>query len=177
MHVTIDLARDDQSGWRGGQVEWSDPCTIEDEGAITLRFGPVDLLLSYGQFETLMDNIQRWRWSLSVESGPVDLTANNPPPTWDALVRLVATDVAGERHTLALDLELRAQNHGLMDKPADGDKAALRAYIAGRSLGVQEGLLMAASTIRERMARFDPPGVPPLQPAPKARKPRTDLGG
>ena len=168
MRVTIDLAQDDQSGWRGGQVEWSDPCTLEDMGAITFHLGPVDLSVSYGQFETLLDNILRWRWSLPAEGGPVDLTADCPPPTWDDYVRALATETAGERHTLATELDGLARNHGLLPKPEDGDKAALRAYIAGRSVGVREGLLKAAELIRQRMASLDPPS--------SATPPRPDGG-
>ena len=170
MRVAIDLSMGDQNRFHAGGPMWTEPCFVEDDGAITLHMGAVDLTLSYGQFEVLLDNIQRWRWSLPAERGPVDLTADNPPPTWDDFVQAVATDMAGERHTLAVDLELRAQNHGLLDKPADGDRAALRAHVAGRSLGVREGLLMAAGIIRERMARLDPPGAPALPPAPRLRR-------
>ena len=159
MRVQINLAADDQSQWRGGPVEWGEPCSLEDAGEVVLHLGPVEVRMSYGQFETLIDNIQRQRWLLPPETGIIDLTADNPPPSWDAYVQAVAGEVASERHTIAVDLEQEADIHGLLPAPPDRDKLALRHFLAGRTAGERDGLLRAAGMVRARAARFDPPGA------------------
>lgn len=175
MQITIDLAQDDQSSWRGGSVEWSDPCSIEDTMGITLHFGPVDVVMSYGQFETFLDNVLRWRWSVPSETGPADITAENPPPDWDAHVLALHREIADERGTLAVEFEEQARNHGLLPGPPDGDKLGLRYFLAGRSAGMQAGLLRAAEIVRERAARFDPakPGGTD-EPSPEKKRRKRD---